>query len=196
MDDSLILGKDFWENRYLNDQTGWDMGVVSPPIKAYADQLSNKEISILIPGGGKSHEAKYLATQGFTSITVVDISSVITNQLKEEFKNTPEVTIINSDLFEFQEKYDLIIEQTFFCTLLPAHRSLYVDKMHTLLKDGGKLVGLLFNIKFQGGPPFGGNKSEYIKLFQGTFNIKVMETCYNSHPARQGNELWISLTKK
>jgi thiopurine S-methyltransferase len=30
--------------------------------------------------------------------------------------------------------------------------------MFDLLQDGGKLVGVLFNREFEGGPPFGGSK--------------------------------------
>lgn len=30
------------------------------PLKVYFDQLTNKDLKILIPGGGNSHEAEYL----------------------------------------------------------------------------------------------------------------------------------------
>ena len=45
---NLDLSSDFWNNRYLNDCAGWDMGEVSPPIKSYIDQLEDRDISILI----------------------------------------------------------------------------------------------------------------------------------------------------
>jgi len=50
----------FWSSKYQEGQTGWDMGEVSPPIKAYIDQLTNKDLSILIPGAGNAYEAAYL----------------------------------------------------------------------------------------------------------------------------------------
>ena len=42
------LDKSFWEKRYQNNQTGWDVGYIATPLKDYMDQLSNKEIKILI----------------------------------------------------------------------------------------------------------------------------------------------------
>jgi methyl halide transferase len=40
----------YWNNRYLEENTTWDLGQVSPPLKNYIDQLENKAVSILIPG--------------------------------------------------------------------------------------------------------------------------------------------------
>jgi 2-keto-3-deoxy-6-phosphogluconate aldolase len=70
-----ILDEQYWNNRYINNETGWDLRQVSPPLKAYFDQLENKNSSILIPGCGNAYEAIYLAEQGFTNITVIDIAS-------------------------------------------------------------------------------------------------------------------------
>ena len=68
--------------------------------------------------------------------------------------------------------------------------------MHQLLKNDGKLVGLLFNIPLnEDHPPFGGNEKEYRKLFEQKFDIEIMETAYNSIPARAGNELFIKMQK-
>ena len=44
-----FLSKEYWEERYATGETAWDMGIVSPPLKAYFDQLTNKDLSILIP---------------------------------------------------------------------------------------------------------------------------------------------------
>ena len=71
--------------------------------------------------------------------------------------------------FEHKGNYDLIIEQTFFCALPPTMRQKYVWKMHQLLRDSGKIVGLLFNKIFESGPPFGGSKAEYVSLFKDAF---------------------------
>jgi len=64
----------FWSSKYQEGQTGWDMGEVSPPIKNYIDQLTNKNLSILIPGAGNAYEAAYLFEQGFTDVTVLDLA--------------------------------------------------------------------------------------------------------------------------
>jgi SAM-dependent methyltransferase len=191
------LNADFWNQRYLTQDTRWDLGACSPPLKAYFDQLENKAISVLIPGAGNAYEGKYLNQLGFQSITILDIAHTVVERLKEELSDQPSIRIIESDFFKQDGQYDLIIEQTFFCALDPQLRNDYVKHMHDLLKPEGKLVGLLFNKDFnQPFPPFGGSEVEYRSLFSPWFTIDIMEACYNSHPARQGNELFIQLVKK
>jgi copper chaperone CopZ len=149
----------------------------------------------LIPGGGNSYEAEYLLQQGFTNITVIDIAPTLVEVLQQKFVNHPAVKIILGDFFEHQGQYDWIIEQTFFCALPPTMRPKYVWKMHQLLAPKGKIVGLLFNREFEEGPPFGGNKVEYINLFSGAFTIQKMEVCPNSVAPRANSELFIELEK-
>ncbi|HLZ86863.1 MAG TPA: hypothetical protein VKQ52_06485, partial [Puia sp.] len=98
--------------------------------------------------------------------------------------------ILTGDFFNHQGQYDLIIEQTFFCSLEPAQRPAYVDKTHHLLRPGGRLAGLLFDRNFPAGPPFGGNKAEYQKLLEKKFTLKTLAPCYNSIKPRAGTELF------
>ena len=112
----MTLDKIYWENRYLQKDTGWDLGQVSPPIKAYIDQLDNTEINILIPGCGNAYEANYLLEKGFSNITLIDLSPTLIEQLKSNL-NTNQSQSINiacGDFFALKGKFDLIIEQTFF----------------------------------------------------------------------------------
>lgn len=192
----MIFNEDFWDTKYKTNKTGWDLGQVSPPLKTYFDQLTNKELKILIPGGGNSHEAEYLLNIGFTNVYVVDISKLALDNLKQRVPSFPSSNLIHQNFFELEQTFDLIIEQTFFCALNPNLRKNYVDKMHSLLKENGKLVGLLFDAKLnEDHPPFGGDKKEYIELFKNQFIIKILEDCYNSIENRQGMELFIKLLK-
>lgn len=185
----------YWEAQYQSKSIGWDLGFVSPPIKEYIDKLENKNCSILIPGCGNTYEAEYLLEQGFTNVTVIDIAPSLVAALKDRFKNNTNITIVLGDFFDHQGKYDLIIEQTFFCALPPALRQKYVYKMHDLLVEKGILAGLLFNRSFEKSPPFGGSKSEYEKLFSAAFKFEKMDTCLNSATPRLNSELFIELKK-
>ncbi len=187
------LSADYWNDRYRKKQTGWDIGAISTPLKAYFDQLTDTSLRILIPGGGNSHEALYLAEKGFRYITIVDISDVVTQQLAEKVSRPgySSIKILNMDFFALEGEFDLIIEQTFFCALFPAIRNQYVDKMFSLLVSSGKLVGLLFNREFEDNPPYGGNLSAYRQLFNKHFRIEILEPCYNSIPSRLGTELFL-----
>ncbi len=189
------LDQAYWDAQYKAKATGWDLGTVSPPIQELIDTIEDKNSAILIPGGGNSYEAEYLLQQGFTNITVIDIAPTLIEVLQQKFVNHPNVKIILGDFFEHQGQYDWIIEQTFFCALPPTMRPKYVWKMHQLLAPKGKLVGLLFNREFEQGPPFGGNKVEYINLFSGAFTIEKMEVCTNSVAPRANTELIIEFKK-
>ncbi len=194
----MELDNEYWSNRYMRDTSAWDVGSITTPLKEYISQLTDKHIAILIPGCGNSYEAEYLLKQGFTNITLIDISTVLCKKLKEKFEaySPKRLSIICGDFFEHSGGYDLVIEQTFFCALSPSLRIQYVNKMYDLLMPGGKLAGLLFNREFEGGPPFGGTENEYRRLFQEKFTIAVMENCYNSIAPRNGAELFVKLVKK
>lgn len=193
----MNLDEIFWNDKYITDNVGWDIGYVSTPLKEYIDQLSNKDLKILIPGGGNSYEAEYLLEKGFTNVFVIDISSLPLKNLAKRVPSFPEDHLLHSDFFELEGVFDLILEQTFFCALEPKLREKYVSKMHQVLKPKGKLTGLLFNIPLNDDkPPFGGNKEEYLSLFEEKFKIETMETAYNSIPQRAGNELFFIVTKQ
>ncbi len=189
--------KIYWENKYQEKATGWDIGYVSTPLSTYFDQITNKELKILIPGGGNCYEAEYLFEKGFKNVFVIDIAEQPLKNLKARFPNFPDSHLIFDDFFNHQGKYDLIVEQTFFCALDPVLRKKYVEKMVGLLSEKGKLAGLLFDFELTGeGPPFGGSKEEYLQLFPPYFMIKKLERCYNSIKPRAGKELFFIFEKK
>lgn len=189
-----MLNAEYWSDRYQSNQIGWDIGEVSTPLKEYFDQLKDKSIQILIPGCGNAYEAKYLLENGFNNISVLDFATEPLEKLKNEIGENVNIHFYNEDFFEHQGKYDLIIEQTFFCAINPSERIRYAQKMKELLVPEGKLVGVLFNREFQGGPPFGGNEKEYRFYFEGIFeNIKI-EPCYNSIKPRLNSEFFVILS--
>jgi SAM-dependent methyltransferase len=191
------LDASFWNQRWHTGQTGWDIGYASPPITQYLEHYTNKNAAILIPGCGNAYEAEYLATNGFTNVTLVDIAEEAVARLAEKFKNTPQVKVLCEDFFHHQGQYDLIIEQTFFCAQVLERRKEYVQKMASLLRENGLLMGVLFGVHFEKqGPPFGGNKETYEVLFRSYFQIEKLATCYNSIHPRAGTELFFVFKKK
>jgi len=193
----MDLNKNYWDLRYQNNEIGWDIGYISTPLKKYIDQLTDKNIKILIPGGGNSYEAEYLHNLDFKNIFVLDISPTALTNLKNRVPDFPKNHLINIDFFKLNNSFDLILEQTFFCALTPKLRDNYVLKMNQLLRPNGKLVGLLFNIPLnKDRPPFGGTKKEYLSYFKTYFKIEIMELSYNSISERTNNELFIKLIKK
>ncbi len=196
---------DFWQQRYEQDSIGWDMGEISPPLKAYIDQLpeSAKTQRILVAGAGNAYEVGYLHEQGFTNVTLVDFAPAPIAAFTKRYPDFPAENLLCANFFDLSNdhrlegQFDWVLEQTFFCAIDPACRDEYVRHMAALLKPRGKLVGLLFDKDFgKSHPPFGGNRDEYRQRVESCFNIEIMEPCYNSHPARQGSELFIKMRVK
>jgi len=152
---------------------------------------------MLIPGCGNAWEAEYLHKQGFKNVFVADISKTALDLFKKRVPDFPDEHLLHCNYFDLDKKFDLIIEQTFFCALHPSERKKYVDKTAELLMPSGKLAGLLFDDKLNSDhPPYGGNKEEYTKLFDVKFVTKTMDTAYNSIKPRAGRELFINLRLK
>lgn len=192
----MTLDESYWATRYKENRIKWDVGEITTPIKEYIDQISDKSLKILIPGAGNSYEAEYLHLKGFIYVYVLDLALEPLQNLKKRVPSFPEIHLLQQDFFELEESFDLIIEQTFFCALNINLRSNYAQKTSSLLKDNGKITGLFFNFKrTKFGPPFGGNKEEYISLFKPYFKIIKLEDCYNSIPQRAGNELFFIFKK-
>ncbi|MBC6489977.1 methyltransferase [Flavihumibacter stibioxidans] len=191
------LDAKYWDDRYREQQTGWDIGSPSTPLKEYIDHLTDVNQAILVPGCGNGYEVEYLLQKGFTNVTVIDLAPTLTCKLTEKLArwNGKELTILTGNFFDHSGSYDLILEQTFFCALDPSLRIDYVETMFRLLKPGGRLAGVLFNREFPGGPPFGGSLQEYETLFS-PFAKKSIEPCNNSIPSRMGTELFIRLEKQ
>lgn len=190
------LNKEYWENRYENNDAIWDIGHISTPLKEYIDQLENKELRILIPGAGNAYELDYLIEKGFQNVFVIDYAQQPIDAIVKRNKSL-EKHLICDDFFNHNETYDLIIEQTFFCALQPNLRKNYVAKMFDLLSEKGKIAGLLFNFPLtEVGPPFGGSHEEYLKLFSENFTIKTLEPAYNSIKPRANKELFFTFEKK
>lgn len=191
----------YWSKRYQEGQTGWDIGYIATPLKEYIDQLTDKGISILIPGAGNAYEAEYLWKKGFRNVIIMDISEIPLQQFAERNPDLPAEHLKHENFFEHRGQYDLILEQTFFCSMVPTdkNRNAYARQMANLLKPHGKLVGVWFDIPLTSdmvNRPFGGNRQLYVKYLRPYFNTVTFEPCHNSIQPRRGIELFGIFEKK
>lgn len=187
-----FLDRNYWTERYFSGKMGWDIGYASPPLVQYLDQIENKDIRVLIPGAGSGYEAVYSWRSGFADTHILDFSNEPLERFKSSISGFPVEQVHQEDFFKHSGKYDLILEQTFFCALDPTLREDYAKKMKELLKPGGKLAGVWFDRKFDfDGPPFGAGAAEYKALFEKYFEVKTSGRCYNSIPERVGSEVFM-----
>lgn len=191
------LFPDYWNKQFEEHKQGWNIGYASPPLVEYFNQIKNKEIQILVPGAGHGWEAEYLYQQGFKNTYVLDFSPKAVEIFKHRYSEFPVSQIFVEDFFFHNNKYDLIVEHTFFTSFPYEYRPEYAQKMHQLLHPAGKLVGLWFTHRFQQNyPPYGGTKEEYEAIFGKYFSFKTFEIAYNSIKPRKGREFFMLMQKK
>lgn len=189
-----MLSAEFWNNRYLTHETGWDIGHASPAIIDFFIN-KDKEAKVLIPGCGNSYEGEALHNFGFSNLVLADFAEETKKNFLNRCKDFSSENFLVGDFFQLGGKYDYIVEQTFFCALTPDLREDYVLKMKDLLHPEGKLVGLMFDAPLNTElPPFGGCKEEYLELFGKHFGNVSFEKCTNSIEPRAGRELWIEIS--
>ena len=196
MKETKHLSAEYWNNRYHEDKTGWDIGYANNIHVQYVLKNYPKDAKILVPGAGSAYEVEYLWKQGYINIYACDFAEEVKNRFLDRVKGFPSNQYIAGDFFLLNQKFDLVLEQTFFCALDPSLRIDYVKHMHFILKDGGKIFGVLFNMDKPDGPPYGGSTPEYQSLFTNSFEILRMEESKESIPQRMGNELIIEFLKK
>jgi len=190
------FSKHYWNQHYLDERIGWDIGYISTPLKEYFDQLSNKNLRILVPGAGNAWEVEYLFNNGFSNTYLLDFAEQSIASFKNRCPQFPDTNIIIGDFFSHQGEYDLVVEQTFFSSIPPERRAEYAEKVSQLLSKGGKMVGLLFNHSFDfEGPPYGGTEQEYRSIFNKRFDVEALQLAHNSIKPRQQRELFLLLRK-
>lgn len=193
--------KEFWNQRYLDNSTGWDLGQVSPPFVHLVELRKLVPYSnILIPGAGRGWEAIYLARQGF-EVTCVDfapeaIREAETLSLKEGVK----VHYVEEDLFRLTPDrtgvFDYLLEQTCFCAIDPERRADYVKMAVRMIRPGGELVGLFYVHGKEGGPPWTTTAEEVRTLFRERFDFLEFAITDLSVESRKGEEILARLRRR
>lgn len=190
------LDANYWEDRYHNQNTPWDIGYASPPLIHYLEQHTTTEDTILIPGAGHAYEAIWLHQKGYQEVYVCDWAPSSFEILRKQAPDFPEEHLLVKDFFKLDIQADLILEQTFFCAIDPKMRPDYAAQAQQLLNPGGKLAGVLFTHPLErGGPPFGGTPESYRDLFSEYFNVLQLNPALDSIRPRAGNEVFIEVQK-
>lgn len=193
---SEIFSPEYWEQRYRENNDPWDLKEPAPALLEFLHSGDFTQAKILIPGGGKGHELNWMYTHGYTQVFLLDWSEYSIQALKKLYPGIPENALICENFFKHEEKYDLILEQTFFCALPPEKRNEYARHTAELLNPGGILAGVWFNFPLsEKGPPFGGSMQEYQETLKPWFTSVQIELCYNSIPERQNKEVFIIARK-
>ena len=190
----------FWDLKYHNNEASWDIGGPTPIIVNWFKTIKTKK-KIIIPGCGNGHDALYLAHKGH-DVYAIDFSTIAINRLRAKAENEKlKINILHKDYFKLSNYYnffDIFIEYTFFCAILPNKRHDYIRESYKLLNSNGVLVGILLPIDkliAEGGPPFGVDIVDTMKLFSKYYHIlKCSKSRYSIKP-RYEKERFILLKK-
>ena len=190
----------FWEDIYISNDAGWDLGGPTPVFNNMASKLEPKRLCIL--GCGRGYDAVIFAKNNF-DVTAVDFAPSAVEYLNNlAKKNKVKINVLEKDIFLLSPKYndyfDYVIEQTCFCAIHPTKRANYEKIVHKILRKNGKLIGLWFpldkNIN-EGGPPYGTTIDEVKSIFNQGWEIKNEEFPKESIKSRKGREKLIIFKK-
>ena len=157
-----MMEANYWSERWQRGETGWDAGKETSPLIRFLNGLSDRRKRLLIPGAGSGWEVEYLWRNGFEEVHALDVAPEAWDVFHERVPDFPSSHWHISDFFSFEQSFDVILEQTFFCAFDPSLRAEYVVHMHRLLQPKGRLCGLFFEFPLTlEGPPFGGDRKEY-----------------------------------
>ncbi|MBC8345475.1 MAG: methyltransferase domain-containing protein [Candidatus Marinimicrobia bacterium] len=189
-----------WEDKYLADSLGWDLGGPTPIFSQMASDLNPGKICIV--GCGRGHDAIFFAQNGF-DVTAVDFAPSAIVALKSLAKSAQvKINTVEDDIFSLPLKYentfDYMIEQTCFCAIDPTRRKDYENMAKSILKPGGQLIGLWFPLDKtmeEGGPPYATSIVEVKSIFDLGWKIVKEEFPDLSIKPRKGREKLIIFQK-
>ena len=190
----------FWEDIYLESDTGWDLKGVTPVFDSISNELIKGKVCIV--GCGRGYDAIMFAKKGF-DVTAVDFAPTPISELnKLAIQKSVTITTVQDDIFSLVEKFpdtfDYVIEQTCFCAIHPNRRKEYEKLVRSILKLGGKLVGLWYPLdksQEEGGPPWGTTIDEVKSTFNSGWEIEKEEFPSQSVQPRKGREKLIIFKK-
>ncbi|CAI2717875.1 methyltransferase domain-containing protein [Nitrospina watsonii] len=188
-----------WQKHYDDNDMPWDLGEVAPPFVRLWEEGRITPGRMIVPGCGQGHEVKFFADKGM-DVTAVDVAPGAVERLRTHLKNAGvDARVVHADFFSLNGKhdarYDVFLEQTFFCAIHPHRRADYADTAHRILKPGGVLAGLFYETGEQGGPPFNTTADDILHHFGDRFTIRHLEKCDHSVERRQGKE-WLALLER
>lgn len=195
------LASDFWEGRYQEGTTHWDLGQPAPPFVSLlnlADAPKPGRMAVL--GTGRGHDALLFAARGFEVVGFDFAPSAIAEATAAAQSQGLPAQFLQRDIFElaaeFAQSFDYVLEHTCYCAIAPEQRPAYVRLVHALLRPQGELIALFWAHTRPGGPPFGTTAHELHQRFAADFDTLFFAQASNSTENRKNEEYLARFRRK
>jgi len=189
----MVNQVEFWQQRWLNNQTGFHEGQVNEYLEKYLSQLSlNNKASLFLPLCGKSHDIIWLTKQGYNVIGVECSELAVKaffeeNNLSANIKqhnnftiwqaNT--ITIYCGDFYQLEsiwfDSVSAIFDRAALIALPVEQRQSYINQIIKLCPNAAVLlVSLEYQQNEMDGPPFAVSEQEINNLFKNHYNLNKL----------------------
>lgn len=190
---------DFWNSRYEAGQMPWEFAGVPADLQKFLKQKPKGSAAanrgcVLIPGCGSGHEIRAFVEAGF-EVTAIDFAAKAIERARKLAGPALANHIIQGDFFTCDlplGSFDYVYERTFLCSLTPDRREAYRNRVFSLLKPGGYLIGYFYYQipVLKDGPPFGFAWGTADELFARHFILTKDVAVNDSLPLFAGHERW------
>ena len=180
---SEVRSSDFWERRFQEGRTGWDLGGPTPAfVQLLKDPAAPRPGKILIPGCGYGHDVLLFARHGFDALGV-DFAPTAIERATEAAASAGlagRARFEHGNIFDLAAPYlghfDYVLERACYCAIDPVDRSRYVETMASVLRPDGRIYALFFRgPQTRPGPPFATTAEELRQMFEPHFAIERLD---------------------
>ncbi len=190
----------FWVKRWEVGKLPWDLGHIPRELVAFLtrNQASQTGARVLIPGCGSGYEVQAFHEAGY-DVTALDFSGPAVAHAREVLGPLGD-KVLQGNFFKHDfgdQKFDLVYERGFLCSIPPTRWPEYAARMADLLAPGGRLVGLFLYGEEPEPPPFPLSDETALNLLGQSFRLlSSAESSGDSVPVYQGMERWQEWERK
>jgi SAM-dependent methyltransferase len=190
---------DFWNSRFEAGQMPWEFAGVPADLQKFLKQKTKGSAAasrgrVFIPGCGSGHEVRAFIDAGF-DVLALDFAPKAVERARKLAGPAFAQHIVQGDFFTHDlaaGSFDYVYERAFLCSLTPDRREAYRNRVFSLLKPGGYLVGYFYYQipVLESGPPFGFAWGTADELFGRHFILTKDVAVTDSLPVFAGHERW------
>lgn len=190
-DPQRLSSSSYWDNRYRDDRTGWDLGQAPQWLEEKANALSSRRV--LVVGSGHGHDARAFAKAGH-QVVGVDFAPRAIAAATELAAGVPETQLrfLQANVFDLGQGehadlaggFDLVWEQTCLCAIDPQRRSDYFAAINRVLAPKGQWHAVLWVHHEESGPPFHLDEAMVETMVPPGWTREHFEELRDSHPER------------